>query len=245
MSEKQKDEEEWADFEEQYPEKAKKHRRFCKILNAVGYAYYFLALLVRLFDVILPITTALFSFGAIALFLIAVFYSVTNSHIVNYEMKRNCPKPGLYNALLAPILFLGLAALDIYHIVYNFRAWMVFLIVAVVIAAILLFTTRGRGIKKGNLFSLVFFALLFSYGASVAINCELDFSEPNANAVYVERKSHGSSRSPPTIVVEFLLDGTEERVRIPVSRNEFERLEVGDIFFISTKPGLFGIRWVP
>ena len=243
--EKQKAEEKWADFEERYPEKAKQHRRFCKILNSVGFAYYLLIFPARLFDAFLSIGTALFSLVAIALFIIAAYYCVMNSHIINMGEKRGCPKPGLYNAVLAPGIFLGLAALDIYPIVYNFRTWTVFLIVALVISSILLFTARERGVKKGALFSLVVCAFVFSYGASVAVNCELDFSKPEVNVVHIERKSAGSRNAPHTVVVEFLLDGTSDRVRIPVSRNEFERLEVGDIFILNTKTGLLGIRWVP
>ncbi|MDR2589488.1 MAG: hypothetical protein LBC71_00630, partial [Oscillospiraceae bacterium] len=152
---KQKDAEDWADFEEQYPEKAKQHVKTCKILNGIGVAYYFSSFLVQLFNIFSPISTTMFSFGAIALFLIAVFYSVINSHIVNNELEISSPKPSLVNALLAPGLFLGLTALTLYPIAYNFRTWMVFLTVAVIISFILLFVARERGIKKSTLISLL------------------------------------------------------------------------------------------
>ncbi|MDR2572368.1 MAG: hypothetical protein LBD23_19010 [Oscillospiraceae bacterium] len=245
--EEQKDEEEWADFEEQkdaeervdfeeqYPEKAKQHVRTCKILNGIGFAYYFLIIPIRLVDIFFPISTTIFSFGAIALFLIAVFYSVINNHT----------KLSLINALLAPGLFFVYTALTLYPIVYNLRVLMAFLSIAFIISAIMLFAARERNISKSTLISLLVFVFIFSYGASVTVNCELDFSDPQANAVYVISKSRGSSNTPPTIVVEFFLDGTEDRIRIPVSRDEYNNLNAGDVFFLNTKPGHLGIRWVP
>ncbi|MDR2569270.1 MAG: hypothetical protein LBD23_03090 [Oscillospiraceae bacterium] len=73
----------------------------------------------------------------------------------------------------------------------------------------------------------------------------LFLSEPKSGRVYIERKSPGSSYSSPSVVVKFFFDGTEDRIRVPVSRDEYENLEINDILMLDIKPGLFGIRWIP
>jgi len=243
---KQVDEEAWMKLKEESPDKLKRHIWFCRIINAIGVLYFFTPIILRESIILIPREVLIpFIFTGITLFIVTVYYSLKNSYIIEIiGERRGGKKPHLEFALFGTMFFSLLTALS-YQVIYSFTVWVTIIAIAIIIILIILIFTREKKIKKFILRAVIGATLIFSFGATIVVNCAFDTSQTQRLPASIVNKHASANTNDPTFsfTVEFI-DKPGDTLRMYVERDEYSTYNIGEQITLCAKQGLLRLRWI-
>lgn len=184
----------------------------------------------------------------IALSLLSIIMLKISDGWIHFDQKRGSKYPTILSPFIISSAALCLGSLKRYDL-YEFKSGL-FLILAFWAGITVLFFLCQSEIKihaEKRLVQIcctVFLFAFFAIGASIAVNCEYDYSEPNIYFATVKDKSiHGGKSTTYYLTVAPWIDGKTEKKKISVSKREYDKAEDGQMIAIGLQKGLFNVPW--
>nr|WP_294949324.1 hypothetical protein [uncultured Mucilaginibacter sp.] len=176
---------------------------------------------------------------------LVLYFVYRNEKLVTLYGEKGDAYPSLTSALFFPAGVLAWSALMQYHLMDNTRWIMPYAIILtgmfVLIRLVLGYDRRSEK-KQSNWLYAAIFALLYSYGAMVCVNCNFDNTGANEYKVKVLDQPKHSRRTFHHLTVSFW--GKEKNLNdLVVTRQVYQQAKPGSYVTVYQQKGLLGIPW--
>ncbi|MBI5688441.1 MAG: hypothetical protein HZC54_25490 [Verrucomicrobia bacterium] len=164
-------------------------------------------------------------------------------HAIQFDGKNKSARPVVAYSFFGPATVLAFRAFMDWHILEWTNVWMPVVSIAVAMTFWIAFSAAYVRRKMGMLVSTVIFGLVYGYGLVVHLNCYYDLSKPAVYQTTVQSRHIESGQYVCyNLKVKPWLERDEEK-EVEVSRQVYERHEVGSKATILVSRGSLSIKW--
>lgn len=208
-----------------------------------------------------------YSLGGLALFIVTAYLNINSGilcivivlyplpgilmmiysrGIIRLFAKKNSAYLSVFIGLLFPAFSLAFKSFVYVNLLSFANLWLTATIIAIVSFCVILYisTKQTNENVTGQVAFVAIFALVYGYGATTSINCDLDQAQPKIYRVKVidHRVSHGSKSTSYYITIDGWRKGYSSE-EIDVASSFYDRVSVGSIVNVNLKPGILNAPW--
>ncbi len=227
--------------EKEREDRLRQARKACKVLNNIGFA-------AGLWLIIYPTPYNIASGLALLFPLVVLFFIYRFRGIIKMHEKPGSAYPSLLTAWMMPAMALALRGLLDFQLLSYTQMWLPVILGTLVVCLLLVICSQPFHAHRKKwmitIFTYLFLAMVYSYGAFMNLNCFADNSHPQYYTVKVLDK-HISSGKQTTYYLKLQSWGpVQKEDEVSVSQDVYNKINTGGRVNIYLKKGLLQVPWL-
>jgi hypothetical protein len=174
----------------------------------------------------------------------AVVVVRTSGGLIKFGTKKNSSYPSVSAAVILSSLCFAIRGLLDFELYDSGPLWLPMAVVALIMLVVLFPGAQERKNHPAVFVETIIASVAFAYGSVVFYNCYYDKSQPAEHNVAVKSKSISSGKSTTYYLAVTKWGNRGEGEDMTVSKNEYERVNVGDTVAVYLSKGKLGIPWI-